>query len=527
VAIVSYPDPVLADVLGILDATVLRVPYAHDGLRAPVTDVTILDRTDAAGLQPGTLVLAVGVSPGTGQAVALVDRAGEAGAAAVAFRSAGTPPGRLVEIARQAGVTLLAVPPEMAWGQIYALLRTATEGSSPGRGEAAGVPVGDLFALADAVAAAVNAPVTVEDTQWRVLAYSNLDEQPIDEPRRQTILGRTPPEVWRQRLDGAGVRSRLRAGEGVVRFEYPGLAPRLAAPVRAGGELIGTLWAAEGATPLGNQAEAELLRLADLAAIHLVAHRAGDDLERRLRGAIVSEVLEGELPPRAPRLTGPLSVLAFELAPGDRGQWTGDPERILSVVSLYAENMHRHAMCAVVGERIWAIVPAPAGGDVRARVVELAHTVVERVEHVLHVQVRAGLGAAVADVSGVPRSSRGAEQALGLLDRLPDQQVLHVDEVRAQVALLEALEAVSSVESLQDGGVAALRAHDRGRGTDYAGTLRAWLDNHGDVARTAAALDVHANTVRYRLRRAAEVGGLDLEDPDERLVAALALRLGD
>jgi GAF domain-containing protein len=524
VAIVSHPDPVLADVLGILDATVLRVPYAHDGLRAPVADVTILDRTDAVGLQPGTLVLAVGVAADTGEAVALVDRAGEAGAAAVAFR-AGPPPPRLVEIAREAGVTLLTVPPEMAWGQLYALLRTATGGSGPARGEAAGVPVGDLFALADAVAAAVDAPVTVEDTQWRVLAYSNLDDQPIDEPRRQTILGRTPPEVWRTRLEAADVRIRLRAGEGVVRFEYPGLAPRLAAPVRAGGELIGSLWAAEGATPLGAEAESELLRLADLAAIHLVAHRAGDDLQRRLRGAMVSEVLEGELPPGAPRLTGPLSVLAFELAPADRGQWTGDPERILSMVSLYAENTHRHAMCALVGERIWAIVPAPAGRGHEV-VVELARTVVERVENVLHVHVRAGVGPTVADVSGLPRSSHAAEQALELLDRLPDQRVLHVDEVRSQIALLEALDAMAQVESLREGGVAALRAHDGRRGTDYAGTLRAWLDNHGDVARTAAELAVHANTVRYRLRRAAEVGGFDLGDPDVRLVAALSLRLG-
>jgi DNA-binding PucR family transcriptional regulator len=196
------------------------------------------------------------------------------------------------------------------------------------------------------------------------------------------------------------------------------------------------------------------------------------------------------------------------------------------MVSLYAENTHRHAMCALVGERIWAIVPTPAAGG-NERVVELARTVVERVEHVLHVQVRAGVGAAAADVSGVPRSSHGAEHALELLDRLPDQRVLHVKDVRSQIALLEALDAIADVESLREGGVAALRAHDRRRGTDYAGTLRAWLDHHGDVARTAADLAVHANTVRYRLRRAAEVGGFDLEDADVRLVAALALRLGD
>jgi hypothetical protein len=42
-----------------------------------------------------------------------------------------------------------------------------------------------------------------------------------------------------------------------------------------------------------------------------------------------------------------------------------------------------------------------------------------------------------------------------MLDRVPGRRVLHVDEVRSQLALLEALEAVADVESLHEGGVAA------------------------------------------------------------------------
>jgi len=36
---------------------------------------------------------------------------------------------------------------------------------------------------------------------------------------------------------------------------------------------------------------------------------------------------------------------------------------------------------------------------------------------------------------------------------------------------------------------------------------------------------VHPNTFRYRLRRLAEVGGLDLTDADARFAAMLQLRL--
>jgi hypothetical protein len=55
-------------------------------------------------------------------------------------------------------------------------------------------------------------------------------------------------------------------------------------------------------------------------------------------------------------------------------------------------------------------------------------------------------------------------------------------------------------------------------------TLRAWLDHHGEVARVAAELHVHPQTVRYRLARLRDRFGADLDDPAARFELALALR---
>ncbi len=55
-------------------------------------------------------------------------------------------------------------------------------------------------------------------------------------------------------------------------------------------------------------------------------------------------------------------------------------------------------------------------------------------------------------------------------------------------------------------------------------TLRSWLDHQGEVARVAAELDVHPQTVRYRLARLRELFGTDLESPEDRFELALALR---
>ncbi len=49
-------------------------------------------------------------------------------------------------------------------------------------------------------------------------------------------------------------------------------------------------------------------------------------------------------------------------------------------------------------------------------------------------------------------------------------------------------------------------------------TLRSWLDHHGRAEIVARALDVHPQTVRYRVGRLRELFGDDLDDPERRFV---------
>jgi DNA-binding PucR family transcriptional regulator len=55
-------------------------------------------------------------------------------------------------------------------------------------------------------------------------------------------------------------------------------------------------------------------------------------------------------------------------------------------------------------------------------------------------------------------------------------------------------------------------------------TLAAWLDRPGQVQAVAAALGVHPQTVRYRVRQLRDLFGDRLEDPEARFELALALR---
>ena len=63
-------------------------------------------------------------------------------------------------------------------------------------------------------------------------------------------------------------------------------------------------------------------------------------------------------------------------------------------------------------------------------------------------------------------------------------------------------------------------------GTALVETVSAFLEQTSSLEGTARALFVHPNTVRYRLRRVAEVTGYTPADPRHALTLRLALALG-
>ncbi|MGH9186003.1 MAG: helix-turn-helix domain-containing protein, partial [Acidimicrobiales bacterium] len=423
-------------------------------------------------------------------------------------------------------------------GQLHALLRTAraatgiTSEIGPG-----GAPVGDLFALANAVASMVGGATTIEDTHSTVLAYSSTDE-PIDEPRRQTILGRRVPESWRARLERDGVFRRLWS-EGFVRVDYsdtdPGFCPRTAVAIRAGGELLGSIWVAEGHKPMREEAEAALREAGDMAALHLLRHRAGEDIERRRRAELLRSVLDGRMPvdvlagSRGISASSAVTVIAFELhvdPTAPIADQTLLADRAVNLITAHCEAYRRQATLVAEGTVVYVLLADQTPPDAR-RLASLASAVVQQLSDVLRVPARAGIGP-TGPPAAVLESRQDADRVLHVLaggGGLP--VVARVDDVRSRAVLVELRDLAARQPHLMLGKLDRLVDHDGEGRSAYVETLRAYLDAFGDVATAAANVNVHPNTFRYRLRRLLELADIDLDDPIERLVTHLQLTLLD
>lgn len=528
----------LSSLLESIGTEIMLVHAAPAGLDVGVSGPVIDDPAEPSPLDAGDLLLAVGTPPGSAAAQTLVERAARCGAAAVVFRFNGAPPGALVRGAESSGVALLGVIPAMAWSQLHTLLRSAciAVGGADTDDEAGGA-VGDLFALANAIASRVGGPTTIEDPQSTVLAFSSLDE-PVDEARQATILGRKVPEDWLRRLHEDGVFRRLWSQDEVIHVDYPELRRRLAVAIRAGGELLGSIWVQEETRPFDAAAESALSEAARIAALHLIRARSSEDLDRTRRGSLLRSLLEGNAV--APLLADALgakgefhaTVVLFRLPDGPQTEVAVAGRRACRLIDLYCESTRRRAATVALGRDVHLLLvdASPPAPD---RLEATAQEVLGERGDMLPPGTLAGIGSSFAGLAHGPTSADEARRAVSVLEASAvlegsggAKRVTGIDAVRARAIVDRLAEIAAGEPALMKGPVELLAERDRdGRG-HHIETLRAFLDYFGDVTAAAASLDVHPNTFRYRVRRLVEISGLDLDDPVERLVAHLQLRMG-
>lgn len=516
----------LGRILQDLGSTVMDVAASPGDLDAEVTGVHIYDPLDELLVPPGGILLAVGVH-GAPEICDLLRSANAAAAVVVKL------PVEVDEQVRatvlETGVAVLGLTRAASWSQVAALLRSLlAEGDldEPGEG-----PQGDLFALANAVCALLDAPVTIEDRSTRVLAYSGRQDE-ADPGRVETVLGRQVPERYQRMLDERGFFKQLYQSHSPIYMELDGDSiNRVAIAVRSGDEILGSIWVAVR-EPLTDQRQRALTDAAKIVALQLLRERAGADTQRRLRADLLSTVLAGgsdaaEAAGRLGIATQRLCVLAAQLTDlpaADPARAESDRQRFCDAFALHVGAIHPKAAAALVGSIAYAVLPLNTGGEEEERAVRVAQSFLARVgpRHAASV----GVGRLAANLAQVARSRADADRALRVLRRRGTAgQAAGYSAVHFESLLLQVADVVNAEEQTPTGPYQRLLAHDAEHGSELVATLRAYLDAFGDVNQACARVHVHANTFRYRLKRLLEISGLDLADPDARLTVMLQMRI--
>ncbi|WP_020671929.1 PucR family transcriptional regulator [Amycolatopsis nigrescens] len=517
----------LRHLLSTLGDPLVEVLTAPGGLGVQVSDVVIHDPEDPPEAKPGDLVLVIGARGRA--ALPAIRAAGRSEATAVAVKGGA----ELADAAAEAGVALLAVRTEARWDQVEALARDVVNAGRAGGEAETGELLGDLFSLAQTVATVTGGLVSIEDTAARVLAYSRSGDE-VDELRRLSILGKQGPERYLAMLRDWGIYQRLRAGEGVVRVEERpdlGIRRRIAAGIHAGSQPLGVIWVQEGSAPLTESAETALLGASRTLAPQLIRHRTESSAGPRWREDLLARLLDGRLdagsmaddigadPAR------PAVVAAFAL---HREAGTGRQlhrAELVNLISVHTAAYRRSALVTEAGGRVYVLLPDLTGAA-ESGILALLKEIVGAARSHLELPVHAALGGVVPRLAETASSRADADRVLDAMARGRwTGEVAALADVRAHVLLSEILDFLGQQKRIRDPRLTALAEHDAGHGGSLVPSVLAYLDAFGDVRAAASKLNIHPNTLRYRIRRAEEVSGLDLTDAEQRLLAQLQLRL--
>jgi DNA-binding PucR family transcriptional regulator/GAF domain-containing protein len=311
-------------------------------------------------------------------------------------------------------------------------------------------------------------------------------------------------------------------------------------PVRAGAELLGLLAVAVAAEDSDAEGRRRALEHGStVLALEMSKERAAAEVERRLRGDLVEEVLAGGLEAdeaervarQAERLGHRLPQRAWVLAlepDDDRTEAAlaarGQQDRLDGALSGLVRSRLPGALTLVRSASAVFLVPDEIATDL-ASVEKLAAQILAAAAPAMKPGTASvGIGNLANGVSELARSHVEARQAVRLTRRAGGRgRVASYRSLGAFRLLLE----VQSPEALRrfvNELLGPLLQYAQSRDTPLLETLEA-LSTSRWIRRAASRhLGIHINSMTYRIERIQTLTGLQLDDPETRVAISIALR---
>lgn len=201
-----------------------------------------------------------------------------------------------------------------------------------------------------------------------------------------------------------------------------------------------------------------------------------------------------------------------------------------SLTPLVRDDMSRRQFNGAVGQYVDVIVALYPLED--ASQAPRMRKVIEEVRDQLATRtpsglVAVGIGRPARGLTTLREAYREAKDAMSIANELGDleQATFYGDLKLYQLLLALKDHNLEQMRQFYGATLGPLVEHDDRKQGDLLRTLNGFFQANGNLAKAAHDLDVHRNTLVYRLERISELTELDLDDADNRLILHLALKI--
>jgi len=530
----NHALPTLADVARSAGSEIVSLVEMPADDQQPVAGSVLYDSTARPAKFPGAVALAIGLSLSGKRLRVKVQELSDAGYVAIVYKSNGNPDADLRAAAREAGMALLRASDSVPWNQLAEIMDAAVVPHRQSGRTLVDIRPGDLFDLANTVAAQAGGAIAIADPDQTILAYSTLPDQPIDETRRSSILRLHVPHSVQTDKD----YRRVHAASGAlnVATEDPGLR-RTAIAIRAGGAVLGSLWLLERAEDHNEDANRILREAANVAALHIL-HKRTTYVSNLTRQMDLVQPLLFE-PERAELAAMRLGISAASIRVAALSIWPADAVaaetlqsrlRLFDTIRTACAIRLPSAVCGLSDGIVYIVLPQSTESSVQFQRGAILK-IVQNARRLLSRPVLAALGVA-ATVDRLAESRVNAELVLSELvrnvveGRIPadsDEVVADDNSLGSRLQLRQIVSSLTASGQLPGTHVLRIAEYDEHHRKSFEETIHAYLSRGCNAIEAAKSLDVHVNTVRYRLSRVEALFGIDLDDPETRLLVWLQL----
>ena len=282
-------------------------------------------------------------------------------------------------------------------------------------------------------------------------------------------------------------------------------------------------------------------------ALRMMVTRSIHDTEQRFRNEILDALLSDQphvrdrmmylsnelstrlIPPFVVILVKPdmeWGTLVAKSAPAEQSAI----EASLQLAKRYIRQLAPSASFWQQGPRLVVFVPADSSGLITNR--ETMSKELRAVCDRIALQnepytVSMGISPQMSDLDGFRQAYELAEKSLGMGRTLRNQaqSVVTNYEELGLFRIVSASDTPTQLQSFCDDTIGPLISYDIEHDTNLVHTLRVLLEQNRNLAKAARILNVHYNTLRYRVERIEDVLGDALENPQLRLAIEVALQL--